>query len=221
MMTNDIELLESQGSIYCLFLSPLGRFLYDAFIVKHEDKYLLDVNKQNASKFLQRLNFYKLHSKVFFALNEELTVIYSDKKLSKSTCHKDPRHSKLLYRSMGYNKDIQGELTQDLYLKDKYNYVIPDGFTDFIHDKSLPPEFGAENLNAISYTKGCYTGQEVISRAKYQGVVRKALYRLEFKNAIDEDLSGEEIFHGEVKIGIITSNWRNFAIALLKSEYVL
>ncbi|EER21043.1 MULTISPECIES: CAF17-like 4Fe-4S cluster assembly/insertion protein YgfZ [spotted fever group] len=110
---------------------------------------------------------------------------------------------------------------EKLYLEDKYNFAIIDGVEDLITDKSIPNIYGAEELNAISFDKGCYVGQEVISRAKYQGVIRRKIYKI----TADEDLSSlvkdEEILADNDKIGVICSSYRNKAIALIREEKYL
>ncbi|WP_218459802.1 YgfZ/GcvT domain-containing protein [Rickettsia sp. TH2014] len=108
-----------------------------------------------------------------------------------------------------------------LYLEDKYNFAIIDGVEDLITDKSIPNMYGAEKLKAISFDKGCYVGQEVISRAKYQGVIRRKIYKI----TADDDLSllvkDEDILASNEKIGVICSSYRNKAIALIREEKYL
>ncbi|ACP53594.1 MAG: folate-binding protein YgfZ [Rickettsia africae] len=108
-----------------------------------------------------------------------------------------------------------------IYLEDKYNFAIIDGVEDLITDKSIPNMYGAEELNAISFDKGCYVGQEVISRTKYQGVIRRKIYKI----TADEDLSSlvkdEEILADNNKIGVICSSYHNKAIALIREEKYL
>ena len=113
------------------------------------------------------------------------------------------------------------ESRNPIYLEDKYNFAIIDGVEDLITDKSIPNMYGAEELNAISFDKGCYVGQEVISRAKYQGVIRRKIYKI----TADEDLSSlvkdEEILADNNKIGVICSSYHNKAIALIREEKYL
>ena len=93
---------------------------------------------------------------------------------------------------------------------DKYKYSIIDGYLDLVYERSIPIEYGAEELNAIDYNKGCYVGQEVISRVKYQGIVRKKIFKLQFGTefAFKEhdpkitDLNGD-------KLGIMCSHYQN------------
>jgi folate-binding protein YgfZ len=115
----------------------------------------------------------------------------------------------------------------NLFINDKYKYSIPDGATDMIQNRSIPIEFGAEELNAISYNKGCYIGQEVVSRAKYQGVIRKKIFKLEFtKNEFGTDIAniatGAEITDLEckIKLGVYCSGVQGLAIALLREEKI-
>ncbi|MGV2432252.1 MAG UNVERIFIED_CONTAM: hypothetical protein LVQ98_02480 [Rickettsiaceae bacterium] len=69
----------------------------------------------------------------------------------------------------------------------------------------MPPEYGAEELNAISYSKGCYVGQEVISRTKYQGEVRKKIYKISSTESLENIEYGTEIISKAKKIGILLS----------------
>ena len=113
-------------------------------------------------------------------------------------------------------------VSDDLYIKDKYEFTIPDGINDLIFDNSLVSHFGAEELSAVSFSKGCYVGQEVISRAKYQGSVRKKLFKLSSGTKIAFNELGTEItdLRGE-KIGIFCSSYNDLGIALLNEEKYL
>jgi folate-binding protein YgfZ len=84
-------------------------------------------------------------------------------------------------------------------------------------EKSFPIEYGAEQLNAISYTKGCYVGQEVVSRTKYQGVIRKSVMKIEFSYPYIAS-TDRDIFQNQKKIGHICSSYGVKAIALIRNE---
>lgn len=108
--------------------------------------------------------------------------------------------------------------TPELYLQDKYNFVIIDGHEDLIYDRSIPVEYGGEELNALSYNKGCYIGQEVISRAKYQGVVRKKIFKISSEEDISQIKKNDEINIGDKKIGVVCSIYKNMGIGLVRVE---
>jgi folate-binding protein YgfZ len=223
IISNDINLATEDGVIYTYFLNPKGRFLFDVFIYYNGSGYILDINSEHSEKLFERLSFYKLNSKVKISINSDLRVLYSNEQIKDHISHKDPRFIKLGFRSLVRNSEINLYQFHDtnIYIEDKYNYCIPDGFVDLIPEKSLPPEFGCEELNAVSYTKGCYTGQEVISRTKYLGEVRKSLYILNFDNLsiFTEDADDEVIQNGN-KIGKVTSYFNKKAIAILRKDEI-
>lgn len=214
-ITNDINLLDSNKIIYALFLNPQGRFLYDCYISKKNDSYILEINADQLENFIKRVNFYKLRSDVSITTMDDYNVIYS-REISENSL-KDPRHKFLGYRIYTDNFSKFNFTENDIYSEDKYSLGIPEGFIDLIPEKTLVPEFHMDMLNAISYTKGCYTGQELISRTKNLGEVRKKPYILKLKE--NTNLDNYDVFDENMsKIGKITSTWKNFAIAILKIE---
>lgn len=71
-------------------------------------------------------------------------------------------------------------------------------------ETNLPPEAGIEG-RAISYTKGCYIGQEVIARLRTYGQVAKALRGLRFVGGGELPRKGDKLFHGEKEAGYVSS----------------
>lgn len=222
--TNDI--IKNRYS-YNFILNNQGRYLFDFFVFRESNKsFYIDIHKNSAEAFLKRLSMYKLRSQVELKdISEDFFVLYSKKIIDNALFSlQDPRNNKLGYRSIikgnKFNKDKN--YSTNLYLKDKYDFAIIDGDIDLIYEKSIPIEYGADNLNAIDYQKGCYIGQEVISRAKYQGVVRKKIYKLNFdtelapidKGAMVTDLNGN-------KLGIVCSRYEKVVIAQLREEKYL
>jgi len=204
------NIVDQKELSYQLILSPTGRLICDFFVFSQEDGYFLDTGLKD--RLLAVLTKYKMRSKVVIT-EEDLQVIYSNQSFGKIS-FKDPRHDKLGYRSIIPDRLNQGS---NLYMQDKYAYGIPDGEVDMIPDKTIPIEFGIDILNGISYTKGCYPGQEVIARAKHQGVVRKRLYLLEAENDITNS-NGAEISHQGEKIGVLCSSYKNKGICLLRKD---
>jgi folate-binding protein YgfZ len=225
MTTND---LVTNNYSYNYLLSPGGRYLYDFFVAKiSNEELLLDVEQARAAVLIGRLNLYKLRSLVQIEdISADHAVLYSKSQIKIEGAilsYQDPRFHKLGFRSILKSTDINNleQASNNLYSKDKYEYCIPDGQSDLIIDKSIPNHFGGEELNTISFSKGCYVGQEVVSRAKYQGVIRKKIFKL----IANEDIqfsSGIEITDlDQNKIGILCSRHNNLGIALLEEETYL
>lgn len=209
-------------------LNNQGRYLFDFFVSENEgDSYLLEINSTRTEDLIKRFNLYKLRSDVHVTdCSQIYKIIYSRDQLEAEVVksNQDPRYKKLGIRSIIKSEKINmlGRPFDNLYYHDKYKYAVPDGNIDLIFEKSIPIEYGAEELCSISYSKGCYVGQEVISRAKYQGVVRKKIYHISSNDSNINAQSGADVIDllGN-KIGTLCSAYTNQGIALLREELVL
>ncbi|WP_341795087.1 folate-binding protein [Rickettsia endosymbiont of Rhinocyllus conicus] len=226
LITNDIN---KSNYCYTYLLNNQGRYLFDFFVYIHNlEEIYIDIDEKSKTALIDHLNFYKFRSKIEIVdCKDEYKIAYFHQELNMDSLvtARDPRYNLLGFRSI-INRAIShsnksGNLSKKLYLNDKYNFAIVDGVDDLASGESIPVIYGAEELNAISYDKGCYVGQEVISRAKYQGVIRRKIYKI----IAEEDLSflvkNEEIIMTKDKIGIICSSYQNKAIALVKEEKYL
>ncbi len=220
--------LSNKNLIYSYMLNTQGKYLFDFFVYTiTENQYLIDLTKEDVVDFINRLKLFKLRADVQISINDKYHVIYSNDPLNinNNIYSRDPRFEKLGIRSLvPIDQNLADyQISHNLYLDDKYKYTIPDGCIDLTKDKSFPIEYGAEELAAISYVKGCYMGQEVISRTKYQGVIRKKLFKLIAEISLSSIDKGAEIVNrenGSVKqIGILCSRHKNQGIALIREEY--
>lgn len=227
LLTNDIN---KKSYSYNYFLTNQGRYLCDLFVYKNDDKeFFLDITTESKASFMAKLAMYKLRSSVEISdVSNEMCILYSKHQISDNVVYslQDPRYSKLSFRSLAsINKMPTGlENSPDLYLVDKYKYFIIDGGIDLKYEKSIPIEFGAIELNAIDFDKGCYIGQEVISRTKYLGEIRKKIFGLQAIDGINIAplVKGDEIHStsGDL-LGYICSSYKNVAISLLREEKYL
>jgi len=223
LVTNDVV---NKTYTYNYLLNNQGRYLSDFFIYQdNNESYFLDIDTNSSVALIKRLSMYKLRSHIeILDVSEFYEVLYSTKKLQNVVFSlQDPRYDKLGFRSLIKTENITKlqNKSNDLYLKDKYNFAIVDGNLDLVVEKSIPIEFGAEELNAIDYKKGCYVGQEVISRAKYQGVVRKKIFKLQCGTNFAPVNQGDEVTFDAVKVGKLCSFYENLAIGLLWEEKYL
>ena len=207
---------------YTYMLNNQGRYLFDFFVYNLDSlTVLIDIALDLVPELISKLNFYKLRTNVTVTIREDHSIIYSEKELSKGTiCScKDPRFDLMGFRSIAEKNVYQeSESTQNLYFRDKYEHAIPDGHIDLIAGKSIPVEYGAEELHSIDYNKGCYVGQEVISRTKYQGVIRKKIYKIVATNDLDLKDNKVEIKNDEIVLGSCCSYYKNMGIALVREE---
>lgn len=219
LITNDINIVSHECSIYSLLLSPQGRYLHDFFISLNDNSYIIDIASNCVEDFMNVIKKYILRSDVVIKnITDECSFVYSNHKISLPNIlcqYKDPRHIKLGFRSIikGEYSDLDGD-----YIQDKYMYTIPDTI-DLIYNRSMPQEYGLDKLDGISYNKGCYVGQELISRTKSQGVIRKRIYKvISEDDSLEQCKNGDFIMAGNDVIGVLCSANQNLGIGLIRIE---
>ncbi len=217
LITNDINKADDTLT-YAFFLSPQGRFLADLFIIKQDERYLLDIPHGSKDDIIKKFKTYRLRSRVVIEdLSETMFVEVVDSKQEGS--HADPRHELLPFRSFVKTQEPNPAAFQDLEVI-RIKLLIPDAELDFINNRSFPLEFGGENLNAIDYKKGCYIGQEVTARTHYSGTIRKNLFIVTSLAPLAERMT--DIVIEGMKIGIMLGSINceklNIGLALLNIE---
>lgn len=209
--------------VYSLMLSPQGRFLYDFFIYKqNQNSFLVDCTSSYKVGLISKLKMHKLRKDLIIEdKTSELSVIYSLSKINLRDgiimSLRDPRFEKLGYRTIA-SKSLTIPSTDGLYYDCKYQYFIPEGI-DMIQSKSIPLEWGMDRLNAISFTKGCYVGQELTSRTKNVGTIRKQIFGIDLASTNTKVCNQDKIFGLDDKdVGFICSVFGDKAIACVNIE---
>jgi len=223
LVSNDIRRLQEGGAVYAALLSPQGKFLHDFFIALRGGIFFLDVDKVHLPNLMQRLNLYKLRSKVTIAeeKNSAVAAIWDAEFSIKNSefSFPDPRLRQLGYRIMG-NAEVIEQRCQAQHLQAgdydrmRLELGVPDGARDMVADKSLLLEFGFEDLHGVDFNKGCYVGQEVTARSKHRAQLRKFIYQVKAHETLPP--AGTPVFLGETEIGQMRSSSENIGLALLK-----
>lgn len=179
-ITNDIKSLNGHNLIYSAFLNASGRYLADFFIFSKDEKIFIDCQKNSADEIIKKLNIYKLKSDVSLKINKDIVTIFNQQNIGMI----DPRLNNFGNRIYCDISELEKFNCDKLikYHDLRINHKIPEGHYDLIHDKSFIAEYGFDNLNAVSYNKGCYVGQETTARNHYKGVVRKKIFYFEINN---------------------------------------
>ena len=237
LITNDINKCTDKKSIYSAFLSPQGKFLADFFILKYENSYLFETPKLFLEELLKKLNNYKLRSKIDIVEKQSLislSILGGDEifgkldslgstiKIDDGYAFIDPRNKELGIKVI-INKDTINFFAKkyDLIEEDinKYeeiriNNAIPNSIFDLKYNNSLILENNFDKINAISWDKGCYVGQEITARIKYRSLLKKNLLKVKILNGFVS--SGDDIYFEEKLIATITSNNKNIALAMIR-----
>ncbi len=225
LITNDINQCSKDNFLYSCLLTPQGRFLSDFFIFKQDKKYLLETHSFFYEKLLKKLNLYKLRSKVDIkeVYNLDSYSVFGDLQKDQDTLifNIDPRNANIGLKLIHSKKDPKilddfNNISEEKYHEILIQNLVPLSHYDLEENKSLLLENNFENLNSISWDKGCYVGQEITARMKYRALLKKKIYSLEIKDG--SPIIGQLIKDNESEFGKIISIQNNFVLAMLKIE---
>ena len=239
IVTNDIEKVNSNLTAFSSILTPQGKYLFEFFVLKLKDGYLLECEKKSTTEIIKLLNFYKLRSKVdFIDLSEKYVaaVISLEKfrEISSSDLSKgntasyqddpvyiDPRNDKLGAKIISKLKNIHLTIKKlNLKISDKKNYYnksfelgIPQINLNKLKDKIFGIENNLDELNGIDFKKGCYIGQENTSRIKLRNKLRRRI--LPIQKISGEISENDVIRYKNSDVGKILIN-KPYSFALVK-----
>lgn len=172
LLTHDMDLLHVDRPLYAGLLSPQGKALFDLLLFVDGDDILIDVAAARADALVRRLTMYKLRKAVTIAVTPLAVVAAWG-----SDCtgrHPDPRLAALGDRWIAAGGP-GGDPAE--YAAHRLALGVPDS-ADIGEDKLLWLETGADLLNGVSFTKGCYVGQENTARMHHRDKVRRRLVPL-------------------------------------------
>jgi len=192
LITNNVDLADGTRSVYAGLLTPQGKFLFDFFISKDgtSDALLLDCDGARAADLVKRLTFYKLRADVTIEnLSDTLKVMAvwggDVATISLGGANTDPRIPQMGIRLIATDPKVAGAeaATPADYHAHRIALGVGDAAHDFEPDRSFPLEMNFEEMNGVDFQKGCFIGQEVTSRTKRRGSVRKRLIPCEVEGA--------------------------------------
>jgi tRNA-modifying protein YgfZ len=229
LLTADIDKVTPQKAAFAALLTPQGKIMVDMIVAENPAAdgggYFLDVPRALAPTLVQRLNFYRLRAKVIVEdLSEVLGVMAvwdgaatSDYGLS----YADPRIAALGSRCM-LPPHLIADAAADLgatpleaseYDAHRIALGAPRGGLDFHYGDAFPHEADMDQLNGVDFQKGCYVGQEVVSRVEHRGTARKRVVPVAFEDFAPE--AGVRVMVGDVEAGAMGSSARGRGLAML------
>jgi len=215
LITQDIERLAPGAAIFTALLTPQGKILFDFIIADDGDAFFIDCDKDAASALANRLMLYKLRAKISIEIGENLAVVFSETEISApgAVAYRDPRLADLGWRAI-VGAQAVGEIADHDEMRIALG--VPAFSKDFSSDELFLLDVNYDALNAVSYQKGCFVGQEVTSRMKRKGEARKRTLIAEFDGA--PPTKGTPIMAGSSTIGEILSGAEGRALALTRLD---
>jgi folate-binding protein YgfZ len=222
LVTNDIALLDTQPAIHTGLLSPQGKILFDFFIVKAPEGALLDVARDHATALAKRLTMYKLRASVSIAdvsADHAIVAVFGDDaRFESGFVYHDPRMAALGLRAIvvaGWNADLATTEAAE-YQSFRIGLGVPEGGQDYAFGDAFPHEALFDQLHGVSFSKGCYVGQEIVSRMEHRGTARKRIVPVNAGGGLL--VAGTPVLAGDVEIGRIGSVAGSRALAMLRLD---
>jgi folate-binding protein YgfZ len=205
-------------------LSPQGKILFDFLVAEGDGALLLDVARDSSDALLKKLKMYRLRTKVEVEPRDQLGVYvalrghpdnrvvpYADRAVSFA----DPRLAALGSRSIGARAEMPANLPGPrLYHQHRLALGVPEA-GDFGHEKIFALDAGLQELNGVSFTKGCYIGQELTSRMKHRATSRKRILTVTAETPLP---ASGPVAIGGGEIGELISTHGNTAFALIRLD---
>jgi folate-binding protein YgfZ len=229
LLTTDIARVTPERAAFAALLTPQGKIMVDMIVAEAPagdgGGFFLDCPRALAVTLVDRLNFYKLRAKV---LAEDLSDVLGvmaiwdgSGQTEYGLCFADPRLPALGMRCMlppHLVAEAAADLGAALVAADDYEahriaLGAPRGGLDFLYNDAFPHEADMDQLNGIDFEKGCYVGQEVVSRVEHRGTARKRVVPVAFEDFGPE--AGVAVTVGETEVGTMGSSAQGRGLAML------
>ena len=234
LVTNDVAAIAPGKPRFAALLTPQGKIIVDFIIAEApaEDGggFFLDCPRALAGTLVEKLNFYKLRAKVICEdLSEVLGVMAvwdGSAESEYGLSYADPRLPTLGSRIM-LPPHLAAEAAVDLnatmvsadtYEAHRIRLGVPRGGLDFIYGDTFPHEADMDQLGGVDFEKGCYVGQEVVSRVEHRASARSRIVPITYEEFAPS--SGLPIMAGGKQVGTLGSTAKGHGLALMRLDRV-
>jgi folate-binding protein YgfZ len=232
LVTTDVAQMTPAAARFAALLTPQGKVIVDCIVaeapVEDGGGFFLDCPKALALDFMRKLNFYKLRAKVIVEDLSEILGVMAVWAGAGDTeyglVYSDPRLPALGQRVM-LPPHLATKAAEDLgaqivdpseYEAHRIALGVPRGGLDFMYGDAFPHEIDMDQLNGVDFDKGCYVGQEVVSRMEHRGTARTRIVPFTAEHHSPE--AGVPVMAGEKQIGTTGSAAGPRGLAMLRLD---
>jgi folate-binding protein YgfZ len=225
LLTCDIAHLKIGEATFGALLSPQGKILFDFFVVVSTNGIILDVEKSMAEDLMRRLMFYRLRAKIDIEPMDERTSVFAiwgkgeKPPLADGLIVTDPRLADMGLRA--YIRKAPDDIiakTMDDWHAHRIALGMPEGGFDYAFGSAFPHDCLMDQFKGVDFSKGCYVGQEVVSRMQHRGIARKRVVQVFSETALPAQ--GTEILSNGKSCGEITSVSGSNGLAMIRIDRV-
>ncbi len=199
--TNDVKNMKNNSVMLSGYCNPKGRLISVLYIIQVDTEFYLYTTLDTLEPLLQKLNMYKMMSKVEFVMQKDILIGTAAKNESTSliNCVLNTKEAKKIDQSVVFKIDDNQivlqtnpkEIENLLDIEDSsilgyksFDFMDIDSIIPFINDSQIesytPQMLSLDLLNGVSFSKGCYPGQEIVARTHYLGEAKKLLCKITF-----------------------------------------
>lgn len=219
VLTQNLDPLDAARVLYGALLSPQGKVIADMLLWAGEDGALVvDADPARGADVLRRLSMYKLRAQASIEdVSDQLSVVVSETPCE--SAEPDPRLPTLGWRKIVARAEAPDGDGAEWYDAQRLALGVPDLARDAEVEEVFGLEALLEELNGVDFQKGCFVGQENVSRMKRRATTRKKFCPIVFDG---EPLPfGAPIRAGEAELGSVRTGVAGRAMALLRLDRAL
>lgn len=215
LITCNLDTLEACHAAWGALLTPQGKILMDFLVARHENAFLIDLDAGQRDAFVKKMTLYRLRSDVTIEpLDDAVALTFEDVE----GAIRDPRADGLGWRFYGQAHGDPDEAVREIQTARHIDAVVPQGGIDFAYGDCFPHDINMDDLGGVDFAKGCYVGQEVVSRMKHRGTARKRTIRVVGSGPLPQ--GGASIVAAGKTIGSLGSVGGNRGLAMLRLDRV-
>ena len=215
LVSNDVAEAAPGRAVWAALLTPQGKWLADFFILSDGERLLLDCEAAQAAMLAQKLTRFRLRAAVQVQPVPLLVHAAWDGTPDAALQAPDPRLPGAGWRVLSA-EPLPATASAGDWDAHRLALGLPDGSRDMEAEKTTLLEAGFDELQGVSWTKGCYMGQELTARTKYRGLLKRRLVPVQVDGPLPA--LGTSVLRGGVEVGTMRSGQGGRGIALLRLD---
>lgn len=201
------QLPDGGQAVGSALLTPQGKLLFSFLVSRTDTGFALEADRADLDALAKRLTLYKLRAKVTIAPSDMAVFAGPDGTLC------DTRHPDMPSRAYGAAK-ADGSLAD--YQAHRASLGVLEGPDELIANQDFPHDVALDLTGAVSFSKGCFVGQEVVSRVKHRGTARRRPVLV----SGDQLEPGQAVMVGEREVGTLRMVAGDTAIVVVRLDHL-
>lgn len=174
MITQNTEAADGRTAAFGALLTPQGKIISDFLVVRQENGgFLLDAPSAGATDLRKRLTMFKLRANVTIEASPLVVYAGAGTPPASGLVAIDPRHPDLGWRLYAPEGSVTTDADEATWQAHRVSLGIPEAGADLPLLDAFPHDLAMDSLKGVDFDKGCYVGQEVVSRMRYRGTARR------------------------------------------------